>query len=150
MPPERTTEDGDRPKRARRTALMPSSPAMPSEPLDEPRPRLTEAEERAAKSIIVKMRGAPVDPPILRSNDRVETNVVECALVMHFAQKAVSDRSLKSRFGVASTTDVYGRWVSGKLCRAAQARRECVGWARGHLCAISPAAHRHRLPYARR
>ena len=75
---------------------MPISPAMPSEPLDEPRARLrlTEVEERAAKSIIVKMRGAPVDPPILRSNDiRVKTNV-ECALVMHFAQKAVSDRSL--------------------------------------------------------
>ena len=82
VPLERTTEDGDRPKRARRTALTPSSPAIPSEPLDEPRPRLTEAEERAAKSIITKSDAdaAPVDPtldpPILRSNDRVENHVV--------------------------------------------------------------------------
>ena len=49
---------------------------MPNEPLDAPRPRLTEAEERAVKSIIVTMRGALVTPPILRSNDRVENHVV--------------------------------------------------------------------------
>ena len=56
-----------------------------------------------------------LDPPILRSNDRVEDNVVACAVAIHFAQNTVSDRSLKSRYGVASSTDVRGRWVNGKL-----------------------------------
>ena len=38
-----------------------------------------------------------------------------CAVAMHFAENVVSDRWLKSRYGVASTTDVRSRWVSGKL-----------------------------------
>lgn len=79
------------------------------EPLEESHPGLSEAEERAAKAIIVRMQTTIVDPPILRLNDRVESSVVACALAMHFAQKAVSDRSLKAKYGVAATTDVRSR-----------------------------------------
>lgn len=73
VPPERTTEDGGRPKRARRSEMMPGSPAVPTEPLGEPRFQLTQAEGHAVKSIIARMQTAPVDPPILRANDSVDS-----------------------------------------------------------------------------
>ena len=117
VPSARETEQLGPRKRARRHAQDDSEPTAPQQLEFQPLSRPTANEKVAALSVIEKMRAVEVDPKILKKNAPADPSVVACALAIHFGQPFGTDQDAKDAFGVARTTDVRARWVTGKLAR---------------------------------
>ena len=126
VPSEGHTEGCGRPKRARRTAEDSPAPPAPKELHEPSTERPTTAERYAAELVIKEMRKAEVTPKILAPNAGADVAVVACALAMYFKQDLGCDRQAKMQFGVALSTDVRARWVSGKLARLVEAAPDAL------------------------
>jgi hypothetical protein len=129
VPSEGHTEGCGRPKRARRTAEDSPAPPAPKELHEPSTERPTTAERYAAELVIKEMRKAEVTPKILAPNAGADVAVVACALAMYFKQDLGCDRQAKMQFGVALSTDVRARWVSGKLARLVEAAPDALAGA---------------------